>query len=698
VPPAEKSRELESLRLQEAERHQRILSEVSRALLDYVGADPIEPLRRIVKQVAEALGDWCSFSLVQPDGTIRSVATFHPDPQQRELEVKLNALFPHQQWNAGPPELNALVQKRPVVVEQITDEMLRAASPDEEAFQALREVGLSSALTAPMYDGPKPLGTMLLASVGPGGRRYSNDDIDFAVSLAGRAALAVRNAKLVGEIAQERDRQRSERVEAERRFAELRAVFDSDPNGIALFDASGRLRLASHMIEEIFGIPLRAMYGGHYEDIYRRKLQHAVSRDREAMLARVQQTFADREARAVDEIELERPRARYLKRTSVPVTGPAGEYLGRLVVYVDVTEQRELDRQRAEFITMAAHELRTPLTPLSMYLQSMERRLQRQQPLEPELVSKARRQVDRLGTLVEDLLDVSRLESKRLTLHRERVDLNELADEVVADFRSQTRIHEIILHRAREAVPVAGDRARLEQVLVNLIGNAIKYSPQGGQIAVRVERVGGKARISVSDQGIGIPVEEQERLFQRFFRAANAGTRNFGGLGIGLFVSHEIVQQHGGQFEVKSDAGQGATFTFTLPLLQEAQPKATRARVLLVDDDPEILEATGQILREWGYAVDEARDGATALSLVRGSRPDLMLVDLMMPVMDGWTLIGRMREEKVAENVPLVVFSADRDAREKAKKLAADAALRKPFELEELQDVVERLLHAKPAA
>jgi DNA-binding response OmpR family regulator len=120
--------------------------------------------------------------------------------------------------------------------------------------------------------------------------------------------------------------------------------------------------------------------------------------------------------------------------------------------------------------------------------------------------------------------------------------------------------------------------------------------------------------------------------------------------------------------------------------------------VLLVDDDPEILEATGSVLREWGYAVDEARDGATALSLARGARPDLMLIDLMMPVMDGWTLIRRLREEKVAEQVPLVVFSADRDAREKAKKLDAQGALRKPFELEELQNVVERLLPQKPAA
>src|SRR5438132_4033309 len=333
-----------------------------------------------------------------------------------------------------------------------------------------------------------------------------------------------------------------------------------------------------------------------------------------------------------------------------------------------------------------------------MYLQSIDRRLHRQQPVEPELVGKARRQVERLGKLVEDLLDVSRLESRRLLLAQDRLDLNDLADEVVADFRAQTRIHEIVLHRSAEMAAVIGDRPRLEQVLVNLMTNAIKYSPHGGKIEVRVERRGGETRISVTDPGIGIPREEQPRLFQRFFRAGNADTRNYAGLGIGLYVAHEIVERHGGRFEVQSEAGKGSTFTFILPLAPGESRSGNRARVLLVDDDPEILEATGQVLREWGYAVDEARDGQTALSLARGARPDLMLVDLMMPVMDGWTLISKLRDEKVAENVPVVVFSADRDAREKAKKLSADAALRKPFELEELQDVVERLLPTKPAA
>jgi PAS domain S-box-containing protein len=687
------------LRLIEAERQQRILSEVSRVLLDYVGDDEIEPLRRVVVKVTEALGtDWCAFALLQPDGTLKNVATYHPDPRQRELEKTLNAMVPPNRWDAEPHERNALVQKRPIVTEEVTDEMLRAAVPSEEAFRTLKEVGLTSAVVAPMFDGDQPLGTLLLATTS-GARRYSQSDVDFAYSLAGRAALAVRNARLVYQLAQERDRQRGERRESDRRLAELSAVFDSDPNGIALFDADGILRMASHRIEEIFGVPLRAMYGQPFEEIYRHKLDQVVTRNREQMLDRVRSIFADREARAEDEVELERPRHRWLTRNSVPVHGTGGDYLGRLVVYTDITEQRELDRQRSDFLTVAAHELRTPLTPLSMYLQSIERRVKRAQPIGEDLVNKARRQVDRLGRLVEDLLDVSRLESRRLRLSMVDVEVNDLVDDVVADFRTLSRQHEIFFKRLGTPIVVEGDRERLEQVLVNLLTNALKYSPQGGRIVVSVDRAGGEVRVAVKDAGIGIPREEQGKLFQRFFRAANATTRNYAGLGIGLYVSNEIVQQHGGRFEVRSEETKGSTFTFYLPLsprMPEAQDQ--RARVLLVDDDPEILEATGQVLREWGYLVDEAPDADTALSFARRAKPDLMLIDLMMPVMDGWTLIGKLREEKVAADVPVVVFSADRDAREKARVLNAAAALSKPFELEELQDVVERLLPQKPAA
>ena len=691
VPPGDET-EREKLLL--AERRQRLLSDVSRDLLDYVGPDFVEPLRRIVHKVVGELGDWCSVSLVQPDETLKTVIAWHPDPKQRELAQRLTALSPPQRWDARP-ETNALVQRRCMVFEQITEEMLRAGTPNEEVLQLYLQVGMSSVIVAPMFDGAKPLGQLALVTTSDGGRRYTAGDADFAFSLAGRAALAVRNARLVGEIAHERDQQRELRQESEARAAELAAVLDAGPNGVVLFDVEGRLRVASRKMNELFGGDWEQMQGQLY-DVIGRHLAACFDAPREPALDKVRAIFADRTLRSEDELEVVFPKKRTLLRGTAPVLGANGSYVGRIFSYTDTSEARALDRQRHDFLTVAAHELRTPLTPLSMYLQSMERRAAQKLPIEEEMLAKARRQVARLAKLVEDLLDVSRMESKRAQLFLARVSLDDLAAQMVADFRAQAHAHEIVLHRSQAGATVMADRPRLEQVLVNLLQNAIKYSPAGGVVEVRVEARGQEARLSVKDSGIGVPPEEQSKLFQRFFRAGNASSRNFSGLGIGLYVSREIIQRHGGTFEVVSEVGKGSTFTFLLPLAERDSHR--RGRVLLVDDDPEILEATGQLLREWGYEVDEARDGATALELLRGSRPDLMLIDLMMPVMDGWTLIGRIRNEKVAEGVPLVIFSADRDAREKGRRLDADAALRKPFELEELQELLERLLAPKPAA
>jgi len=556
--------EAERSRLQEAERRQRILSEISAILLDYVGGDEEEPLRRIVEKVVQGRGDWCAFSLVDSDGMLRQSAAYHPDPRQRDLVEKLNRIQNPRRWDAGPKDTNALAQKRPLVFEEITDEMLRAGVEGEEQFQLLKEIGLASAIVAPLLSGAEPLGTVILASAGAGGRRYTPNDVDFVVALADRASLAVRNARLVRELAAERDRQQLARQDAERRAAELLATFEADPNGLVLFDQDGRVRYVGPRLAEMFEwLPVREFVGKHYEELF----GHDARGDGGAaeVARRTREIFSRRDERSFDEFEIPRS-GRWVTRTSVPVHGPRGEYFGRLFVYVDVTAQKKLDNERSEFLTVAAHELRTPLTPLSMYLQNIDRRLARGMAVDPELASKARRQVTRLAKLVEDLLDVSRLESGRLEIQRDPVELDELVAEVVDDFRAAAQSHQIVLSRPGERTVVLGDRQRLEQVLVNLLQNAIKYSPQGGQIVVTLRREHGEALVSVADQGIGVPAEEQPRLFQRFFRARNAATHHFGGLGIGLFVSHEIVQRHGGRFLVESESGKGAVFSFALPL------------------------------------------------------------------------------------------------------------------------------------
>jgi PAS domain S-box-containing protein len=355
----------------------------------------------------------------------------------------------------------------------------------------------------------------------------------------------------------------------------------------------------------------------------------------------------------------------------------------------------EAVRVRNEFLSIASHELRTPLTPLSMYLQTVERELKSQQVVDATVVSKARRQVLRLGRLIDELLDFSRIQEGRLALERREVDLSLLVREVADDFRAVSPSHEIVVAQPGP-VRVDADRSRLEQVLVNLLQNAVKYSPAGGRIEVRVAVDGSEAAVTVSDSGIGIPEDDQAKLFQRFFRAGNAASRHFGGLGLGLFLSHEIVVRHGGRFEVRSEPGRGSAFTFRLPRLPDQTVEARPSkRVLLVDDDSDILDAVGDILRMEGYTVDVARNGAEALEAIARTCPDVLLADLMMPVLDGVSLIERIRAQDLMKGAPIVVFSADGQLYKKATQLRADAALRKPIDFEELYGALSRLLQGE---
>jgi signal transduction histidine kinase/CheY-like chemotaxis protein len=674
--------------LAEAERRQRIVSEISRVFLAYTGPDEVTPLREVVELVVAGLGDWCAFQLVDEQGFLRQVAAHHPDPRQRELGERALRMMPVQRWDVGSPETNPLLLGRPFFIEHLTDEMLRQGLPSQEAYELYTQFGLSSFIAAPMLSGSQPIGLMVLASTGAGGRSYSEHDIEFVMAIADRATLAVRNARLVRSIGQERD-------QAQARAAEMTAVFEADPNGLCLFGPDGRLRYASPRLEQLYNFPFKNHLGKHWHEIYDLLYRDVAEDQRAAAILRTTELFADQHATLSDDLPLERNEVRrVLHRSSVPVRDAAGHYVGRFFVFTDVTEARNLDRQRAEFLTVASHELRTPLTPLSMHLQAMERRLAKGQPVEPERVERARRQLERLTGLVDDLLDVSRFEVGRLDLTFERIEISQLAADVVGDFKSTHANGEVSLSLPATPFVVEADRRRIEQVLVNLLQNAAKYSAEGSRIEVRVEGHGKEVAVSVTDHGIGIPDEDREQVFQRFFRATNARVTNYGGLGMGLFISNEIVQRHGGRFEVKSVPGEGSTFTFLLPLAAPPRSSASPAlsRILVIDDDPDILDSAADFLREEGYEVEEARNGVAALELIRRSPPQLILVDLMMPLLDGASFIQKLRQEHLAPDARIIILSADRAVSDKGNQLQVDGALSKPFDLDALDVLVKKLL------
>jgi PAS domain S-box-containing protein len=225
-------------------------------------------------------------------------------------------------------------------------------------------------------------------------------------------------------------------------------------------------------------------------------------------------------------------------------------------------------RLRDTFLSVAAHELKTPLTTLLGNAQLLQRRAAR----DAIMTRATRRAVDviasqagRLNKMIAALLDASRIETGQLSIERERLDLCALAQRVVGEIRPSLERHTIVCDAPDEAVIVEGDELRLEQVLQNLIQNAIKYSPNGGTVTVRVERRGDSAAVSVSDQGIGIPAQALPKLFRRFYRASNVEDQHISGMGIGLYVVKEIVALHGGDVEAESVEGQGSTFRISLP-------------------------------------------------------------------------------------------------------------------------------------
>ncbi|WP_158502037.1 PAS domain-containing protein [Vitiosangium sp. GDMCC 1.1324] len=263
-----------------------------------------------------------------------------------------------------------------------------------------------------------------------------------------------------------------------------------------------------------------------------------------------------------------------------PVRTPRGGIVGVGAVVVELTAERQAQEERErllreaheaiqvrdDFLSVASHELKTPLTPLKLLLQTLKLRCASGQPLPPRLAEKALTQVDRLSGLISDLLDASLVEAGQLPVECEPMPFRELVREVVANFRPACIHHTLEYEEHTEELVIQGDRERLAQVLMNLLENALKYSPQGGPIHVALTQTRNEALVSISDSGIGIPEDEQAHLFERFFRARNAPISGFGGLGLGLYICRDIIERHGGRIWVESELGRGSTFRFTLPV------------------------------------------------------------------------------------------------------------------------------------
>jgi PAS domain S-box-containing protein len=369
-------------------------------------------------------------------------------------------------------------------------------------------------------------------------------------------------------------------------------------------------------------------------------------------------------------------------------------------------ERRGTDRRKDEFIATLAHELRNPLAPI----RNVVSLLQRQGSLDPN-VRRARdvvsRQIDHLTRLIDDLLDVSRITSDKLELRKERVNLAEVINLAVESSHPliDEHRHKLSILLPGEPIYLHADKLRLAQVIMNLLTNAAKYTPEGGRITLSAEHDGEEVAVRVTDSGVGIAADQLSQIFDMFYQANRSYEQLHGGLGIGLTLARRLVEMHGGQVQAHSAGiNQGSEFVVRLPIfVEQLQPQkgianaetttATVHRILVVDDYGESAETLAELLRLEGNEVKIAHDGLKAVEVAENFRPAVVLLDIGMPKLNGYEAARKIREQPWGKNMVLIAVTGwgqEKD-RNRSREAGFNAHLLKPVNYSELSQLISSL-------
>jgi PAS domain S-box-containing protein len=499
-------------------------------------------LASLARLAVPHLGDWCAIELVDADGALREVEVAHKDEKKIALARELRSRYPALGEGSGPAEVARTGHAE--LVAEISPEMIERVAVDELHLDLLRDLGLCSYMCVPMVARGRVLGTMTFVHA-ESGRVYDEIDLALAQDLGRRAAVAIDNAELF--------RQAEERAEAARVLA---AIAD----GVVLVDQAGVVRLWNPAAERITGLL--------EQDVVDRPLARVVPG-----LAELEGGIADGRSATVP-MELG-GREIWLSISAVRFDD------GTVYAFRDLTDERALEAMRQDLVATVSHELRTPLAAIYGAAMTLQRSdVELEDELRARLLQIVVEESDRLGNIVNDLLLASQLDRGSLYVSIEACDAGSLAEGVVESARAHLP-HEIDLQlRKPPKLPqVAADPGQLQQVLANLVENAVKYSPGGGTVTLALERRGDQVRFAVSDIGLGIPAAEQRRIFEKFYRLDPDMTHGIGGTGLGLYICRELVRRVGGRIWVESKEAEGSTFFVELPLARDRKPKKKRAQV-----------------------------------------------------------------------------------------------------------------------
>jgi PAS domain S-box-containing protein len=480
---------------------------------------------------------------------------------------------------------------------------------------------------------------------------------------------------------------------ARRSEARTRAVLDVAQAGMVLVSTDGRVLSFNQPFRDLFGATADVI-GREVTDLRDDLMRiFADSAVVDRLLASVQN--ADR--RLSETVRQAYPVERELALTSAPVAGECDKEAGRVFAFRDVTAEREADRTKSEFISLVSHELRTPLTSIKGYVDLIvDGEAGDLDPLQSEFLGIVQHNVDRLVGLIDELLDIARIEAGKVELAVAPVELARLVRGVTLSFRPQFEAKQQTLTvDLPAALPlVMADPDRLTQILANLVSNAHKYTPAGGSATIRAREEAGTVRIAVSDTGIGMSPQELAKLFTKFFRSSNRAAREVGGTGLGLVITRSLVELLGGELAVISTPGGGSEFSFRLAVAAAGTDVGPRGRVLVIGDEMGIASLLRPDLEQMGYEVITAPADADGVRAARGSRPDLIMLDLERADANGFALLDALRRDPATADLPILVVSAWADDGEWRRRGAA-AVFAQPVPERALLDRVEALIVAR---
>lgn len=542
------------------EAQEQFLTEVSKVLsstLDYQ-----ETLANIARLIVPQLADWFTVDLVDTEGHFEMIEVAHKDPEQVRWARTLRERYPidpdtphgaHRVARTGQAELYT----------EIPDELLVASARNEEELALLRQIGYSSVMLVPLVARGRTVGVVSFVAT-ESGKRYDERDLALAEEVGRRAGVALDNARLYREVQQSRD--------------QLAIILQGVADGILVYAPDNHIMYANEVAAQMAGYASvqEMLATQHLNILGRYKLIDEQGQPFPlSQLAHVRVFAGEPEAQVLigyTETETEQPE-RWSLIQSRPVLDESGEVAMVVTIIHDLTERMRVEHRKDEFISMASHELKTPVTSLKGFTNVLQRRLTKQGDAQGlHYLARMDAQLDRLTALIKDLLDISRMQSGKLMLRAQPFDLDTLIDEIVENVQAATSTHHLLIE-GRTGAQVLGDQERLGQVFINLFTNAIKYSPHAEKVIVRLFRDGGPERaiVNVQDFGIGIDKAHHEKIFERFYQVTDPEEKTYPGLGIGLYISSEIVARHQGRMWVESSKGNGAIFSVALPLLQSRE-------------------------------------------------------------------------------------------------------------------------------